>query len=296
MDTSALDWSLVRSFLAVIDEGSLLGAARKLGSYQPTLSRQIAQLEKQLGTALFERTGRGLIPTEAGNAIIEAARRMELAASDVEKSLKGVGKSLRGSIRISASEVVAHFLMPNCITNLRLAYPEIHVDLVASNVTSNLLRREADIALRMVDPTQGSLIARRIGDCPLGAFASSSYLSRRGRPIRAVDLMRHDLVGMDSDDSLLRGLRAFGMRLERSHFAVRTDDQVAYARLVEEGAGIGFLTHFTAARLKKVQQVLPRLVAPKMPLWLVTHREIRSSALIQATYEHLAAHLPTLIA
>jgi len=296
MDIERLNWTLLRSFLAVIDHGSLLRAARGLGTYQPTLSRQIGELEIQLGVPLFERTGRGLTPTVAGRSIVEAARRMAAASREIEETLRGTGDSKSGSVRVSASQVVANFLMPAFIAPFRVRHPGIQIDLVSSNEVSNLLRRQADIAIRMARPTQSSLIARRLADCPLGAFASERYLTRRGIPRRISDLAHHDLLGLDRDEYLLRGLQGAGILLSREAFSVRTDDQVAYARLVEEGAGIGFLAEFTARRLQGVQAVLPRLATAKMPLWLVVHREIRGSALIRTVYDALASGLPPLLA
>jgi len=295
MDMKRLDWMLLRSFLAVIDHGSLLGAARSLGTYQPTLSRQIGELESQVGVPLFERTGRGLTPTTAGRSIVEAARRMAAAATDIEEGLRGGATPSTGSVRVSASQVVANFLLPAFFATFRAKHPGIQIDLVSSNEVSNLLRRQADIAIRMVRPTQSSLIARRLADCPLGAFASETYLKRRGIPLRVSELAHHDLLGLDHDDYLLRGLQEAGLLLSRESFSVRTDDQVAYARLVEEGAGIGFLAEFTARRLQGVQAVLPRLSTAKMPLWLAVHREIRGSALIRTVYDALANGLPPLL-
>ena len=295
MDIQKLDWSLLRSFLAVIDHGSLRRAAKTLATYQPTLSRQIGELESQLGVPLFERTGRGLAPTSAGRSIVEAARRMAAAAMEVEEGLRGTRDSGSGVVRVTASQVVANFLMPEFIAAFRIRHPGIQIDLVSSNETSNLLRREADIAIRMVRPTPSSLIARRLADCPVGAFASRAYLKRRGVPRRVSDLAHHDLLGLDQDESLLRGLEEAGISLSREAFSVRTDDQVAYARLVEEGAGIGFLAEFSARRLRGVAAVLPRLAGARMPLWLVVHREIRGSRLIRTAYDALAQDLPGLL-
>jgi len=292
MEPAQLDWKLLRSFLAVIDTGSLLGAARSLGTYQPTLSRQIGELESQLGVPLFERTGRGLTPTLAGRSIVDAARRMALAASEVEERLRGVGAQSVGTVRVSASQVVANFLLPAFVAKFRSQNPGIHLEIVSSNEVSNLLRREADIAIRMARPTQSSLVARRLAQCPMGAFAAEKYLKRYGTPSRVADFAHHVLVGQDRDDHLLRGLQEAGVAMAREAFSVRTDDQVAYARLVEEGVGIGILAEFTARRLQGVKAVLPRFATASMPLWLVVHREIRGSPLIRTVYDSLAEDLP----
>src|SRR5687768_3888497 len=151
---SNFDWSLVRSFLAALDHGSLLGAARALGSTQPTLGRHIAELEAQLGVVLFERTGRGLLPTETALRLADSARAMENGAHQFARNLSGAQTGVSGTVRITASQPVACVVMPAILAQMRLALPEVQVELVASNEVSNLLRREADIALRMVQPQQ----------------------------------------------------------------------------------------------------------------------------------------------
>src|SRR6478752_10167764 len=157
--TTDFDWRLVRSFLAALDRGSLLGAARALRSTQPTVGRHVAELEAQLGVLLFERTGRGLLPTPMAQRLAEAARSMESAADQLARSVSGAQASVTGSVRITASQPVACLLLPPVLAQMRQALPEIQVELVSSNEVSNLLRREADIALRMVQPDQSSLVA-----------------------------------------------------------------------------------------------------------------------------------------
>jgi DNA-binding transcriptional LysR family regulator len=185
--------------------------------------------------------------------------------------------------------------LPACVAQLRVRHPGIEIEVVASNEVSNLLRRDADIALRMLQPTQESLLARRIAVMPMGAFASKTYLKRRGRPSRAADLGQHDLVGLDADDGLIQGLRDAGLALTRKAFAVRCDDQVACTRFVEQGAGIGFMPLFVARQLKSVERLLPKLPAPALPVWLVVHREIRGNPLIRTVYDTLAEAVPRVL-
>lgn len=211
------------------------------------LSRHVAELEAQLGTPLFERTGRGMSLTATALAIADAARQME---------------------------------------------PGIQLELIASNQITNLLRREADIAVRMVRPDQSSLVARKLGDVGIGAYAHERYLARTGAPRTLQDLSRHTLIGFARDDLILRGFSAMGLPVTREQFALRTDDQVAYGRLVAEGAGIGFLAHYAAAHLPGMRRVLPQLAIPPLPCWLVVHREIRSSRVVRRVYDFLAKRLP----
>ncbi|MEI7443426.1 MAG: LysR family transcriptional regulator [Burkholderiales bacterium] len=290
------DWSLVRSFVAVLDAGSLTAAARRTGMHQPTLSRHVAELEAQLQAPLFERTGRGVVPTAAALAIADAARRMQADAQSLAFTLAGRREATTGTVRITASRIAATWLLPPVIVRLQAAEPGIQVELVGSDALTNLLRREADIAVRMVRPDQGSLIARRMGDIPIVACAHRRYL-RDAPPLRTpTDLARHRLVGMDRDETIRKGFAAFGLPLDRDAFAVRTDDQIAYVRLVAEGAGVGFVTPYVLAQLPDVVRVLPMLEVPPLPCWLAVHREIRGNPVVARAWRVLVDALPAAIA
>jgi DNA-binding transcriptional LysR family regulator len=287
MEHNSLDWSLLRSFIAVLDAGSLLSAAKKLDAQQPTLSRHISELENQLGVALFERTGRGVTPTAAALAIADAARQMEVGANAVTHALTRRAMATQGSVRISASQVAATYLLPTIIASLQREEPGIHIELVASNQISNLLRREADIALRMVRPEQSSLIARKLGDVPICAAAHEDYLAEHGTPKTPRDLLLHKLIGYDRDETITRGFAKLGVDINRENFIVRTDDQAAYGRLVASGAGIGFVAQYNLGHWPGVKQVLPALRIPPLPCWLVVHREIRGNAIVRRVFDHL---------
>ena len=286
------DWTLVRSFLAVLDAGSLMGAARALGAQQPTLSRHVAELEAQLGAPLFERTGRGVLPTALALAIADAARQMEAGAEQLSRTLAGQRDATTGTVRITTSEVAACFLLPPVLARLQQAEPGIQVELVASNQISNLLRREADIAVRMVRPAQASLVARKLADIPIVACAHSGYLQRMGTPRAAADLLQHRLIGYDRDDTIERGFAQVGLPLPRENFVLRTDNQLAYGHLVAAGAGIGFVAAYNVRHWPGVRAVLPMLKIPPLPCWLAVHREIRSSAIVRRVYDFLAENLP----
>lgn len=292
----AFDWTLVRSFLAVLDAGSLMGAARRLGAQQPTLSRHVAELEAQLGAPLFERTGRGVLPTALALAIADAARQMEQGADTLARTLTRQREATTGTVRITTSMVAASYLLPPVLVALQQAEPGIQVELVASNQISNLLRREADIAVRMVRPAQGSLVARKLGDIPIVACAHAGYLKRQGSPRVPADLLQHRLIGYDRDDTIERGFALLGVVLPRQQFVLRTDDQVAYGRLVAAGAGVGFVAAYNLRHWPGVQPLLPMLQIPPLPCWLAVHREIRGSALVRRVYDFLAEAIPAELA
>ena len=285
------DWRLVPAFLAALEHGSLMGAARALGATQPTLGRHITELEHQLGVVLFERTGRGLRPTEMAHTLAQAARAMEAGAASLRRQVRGAESALAGSVRLTASQPVACGLLPPLLVRVRTALPQVQVELVSSDEVTNLLRRDADIALRMVQPDQASLIAKRVGKVTIGVFAHRDYLRRRGIPREPADLLAHDLVGDDRHDSILDGFAAMGLPITRAHFVLRTDDLVAQWQAVRAGLGIGFVADYWAASDTSVTRLLPSLRIPPLPMWLAVHREIRGNARIRAVYDLLAEGL-----
>ena len=289
------DWALVRSFLAVLDAGSVSAAAKRSGARQPTLSRHVAELEAQLGAPLFERTGRGVVPTGAALAIVDAARRMEDAALALGRGLASARSLTRGVVRVTTSQVAATWLLPAVLARLQREHPEIEIELVASNELTNLLRREADIAVRMVRPVQQSLIARKLGEIEIVAAAHQRYLAE-APPLRVPeDLVAHRLIGFDRDDAIIRGAARMGLVLSRGDFALRTDDQVAYGRLVAAGAGVGFVARYNLRDWPGVVAVLPTLAVGALPCWLAVHREIRSNPLVRTVYDFLASEIPPLL-
>ncbi|MES2951664.1 MAG: LysR family transcriptional regulator [Pseudomonadota bacterium] len=296
MPQKTFDWTLIRSFLAALDQGSLLGAARVLKTSQPTLGRHIAELESQLGVVLFERTGRGLVPTATALQLAEPARGMEAGALQLTRTLTGAQAQTTGTVRITASVPVAVQLLPPLLARMRLALPDIQVELVSSNEVSNLLRREADIAVRMVRPEQGTLVVKKIGNVALGAYAHRNYLARRSTIRQLTDLLQHDLIGSDTDVSILRGFQALGYAVGPEAFVLRTDDFIVQWQAVRAGLGIGFMADYMARTDPDVLRVLPDLLpVPDLPMWLAVHREIRTNRRIRAVYDFLAEALPHVI-
>jgi DNA-binding transcriptional LysR family regulator len=292
---SQFDWTLVRSFLAALEQGSLLGASRVIGASQPTVGRHISELESQLGVVLFERTGRGLQPTDMAIRLADSARSMEAGALQLQRSVSGADAGASGTVRITASQPVACVLLPPLLAKLQLLLPAIQIELVASNEVSNLLRREADIAIRMVQPDQSSLIAKRIGKVTLGVYAHRDYLQRRGSPQHASDLLEHTLIGSDRSEDILRGFAAMGYPLTREYFAFRSDDFLACWQALRSGVGIGFVADYLARTDTRIVRLLPSLKITPVPMWLAVHREIRTSKRIRAVYDFLGDEIPALL-
>ena len=292
---SLFDWSLVRSFLAVLEKGSLLAASRHLQLSQPTIGRHVAELESQLGLVLFDRNGRGLLPTEAAYHLAESARIMQSGADQLARNVLGADLGASGTVRITASQPVSCYVLPPLLAQMRLSLPDVQVELVASNEVSNLLRREADIAVRMVQPQQASIIARRVGKVTLRACAHQDYLRRRGVPRQPSDLLAHDLIGGDRNDDTLKGFAAQGLVVGREQFAFRADDLIVVWQAVRAGLGVGFVSEYLIRSDPAVIPVLPKLKIEPLPVWLAVHKEIRTSKRIRAVYDFLADALPAAI-
>ncbi len=285
---SSLDWSLVQAFLAVAETGSLSGAARVLASSQPTLGRHVRRMEQVLGLRLFERRARGLVLSEAGLAILPEAQAMRAAAGRMALLAAGQDRRLEGSVRITASEVVSHFILPPILARLRREEPGIQIDLDVSNATGNLLFGEADIAIRMYRPEQLEVITSHVTDLPLGIFAARSYLERAGIPASVEDMLGHDFIGYDRDQRIIDGMARMGWKLTRENFVMRTDDQAAYWHLVRAGCGIGIGQVLAVQDEPDMVRLFADLEIAPLPVWLTAHEAMRATPRIRRVWEALA--------
>jgi len=291
----SLEWSLLHSFLAVVEAGSLSSAAKSIRATQPTLSRHIRELEEELGTPLFVRAPRGLHPTTAALKLVDDARAIAAAVDAIVLKAWGQSTTLSGTVRITSSVMVANMWLPAMITEFRQIEPNIQIELVPSDQNQNLLRRDADIAIRMADPTQDALIARKLGTAPVSLFGARSYLDRRGRPKTMTELLQHDVLGFDRSEVILKLFASAGRIVHREAFPIRCDDQMVGWQLLLAGAGLGFAQDMLAAS----QPTLERLdfdLVPPMPVWLVTHEEVRSNARIRRVADFLASSIMNLLA
>ncbi len=289
------DWSLIEAFLAVAESGSLSAAARQLNASQPTLGRQIKQLEAALSVELFHRHPRGLDLTEVGHVILPNARTMHSAMQDIALKAAGRQTDLAGDVRLTTSVFMAHDCIPPILAELRRNHPEISIDLTPSDETENLLFREADIAVRMYRPEQLDVIAQHIGDLQLGVFAARSYLDRAGRPASPAELMEHDLIGYDRSDQIIRGMRQMGFPVTRDWFTTRCDNQSAYWQLLRAGCGIGFSQLGAAQRDPEIEHLFPDLPIPPLPVWLTAHEAMRQTPRIKVVWDALAQGLKPLV-
>lgn len=293
--TNTLDWSLWQVFVAVADTGSLSAAARRLGQSQPTIGRQVRRLEEDTGLDLFLRQPRGLDLTEHGRALLPAARRMAEASGEIALTMAGEDRGMAGTLRITASEIVAFHHLPPILARLRAEAPQMNIVLIPTDTSENLLFREADIAIRMYRPDQLDIVTRPLGGLAVGAFAAQSYLDRRGRPETQADLIDHDLIGFDRSDLILRGMREMGLHMDRDDFALRCDDQVTYWELIRAGAGIGFGQIAVARKSPEVVRLFPDLAIPPLPVFLAAHEAVRRTPRVALAWRILEEDLAPLL-
>lgn len=276
------NWDDLRLFLATARAGSSRASADELGVNQSTVSRRIAQLEKQSGVRLFDRQPSGLELTEAGEELFALAVEVEAGFATLDRRLQGRDLELRGPVRLTlpdflVTDVAAH-LVPFAKT-----YPHIEVELLVDNGFVNLTRRQADVALRLaIDPPE-HLIGRRIAPVMAGVYGAPDYLEGRGDPpdYGAMDWIRWEeqwrgvpaerWVDAHAGDAPVRG------RINTSH---------AHAELVARGLGVGVKACHTGdadPRLRRVGEVLDFGIW----LWILTHEDLKSTARVRALLRHL---------
>lgn len=277
--------------MVTAEEGSLSAAARALGMAQPTLGRQVDALEQELDVVLFERVGRGLTLTPSGLELLDHVRAMGEAANNVSLIAAGQSQSIEGKICISASDIYSVIALPPIIEKLRKMEPGIQIEIVASNKTSDLRRREADIAIRSYRPTEPDLIAKKIKDVPARLFATQEYLDRIGNPKTPYDLRNADFINITSGDALMEMLNTQGMSVTKDNFPILTEDFNVMWALVKQGLGIGILDGYLGDGDPDVVRVLPDLEVATFPVWLVAHRELNTSRRIRMVFDLLATEL-----
>lgn len=283
-----MDWTHIQIFLAVVEHGSLSGAARALGLSQPTLGRRLKAAEAALEVELFQRNPRGLSLTPSGEALLPAAQEMQAAAARLSLAAVAEETRLTGTVRITASDMVSHHLLPKIMARIRQAEPDIELELLASNASQNLLFRESDIAVRMYRPMQVDLIARHVADLRTGIFASRQYVAKNGIPMTVDDIGNHDFVGYDEDNSILDGMAKLGVHVDKHFFKTRCDQQVVHWELAKAGCGIGFTQRQVGLADNDMVQVLPDLPLQPMPVWLTAPMALRTNPRIRRVYDLLA--------
>jgi DNA-binding transcriptional LysR family regulator len=294
--TKPISWELYRSFLAVARTGSLSGAARSLQLTQPTLGRHIDELELALGTPMFTRSPQGLLPTETAANLVPLAKAMESAARAMERVASGSADAVAGVVRVTASDIVGAEVLPPVLADFAEQHPNIAFELHLSNRTEDLLQRDADIAVRMVRPTQTGLVARRLGHAVVGFHAHKDYLQAKGRPKTPAELKSLRLIGYDRTPipkGVIDQVAVFG---SPENFSLRTDSDLAHLAAIRAGYGVGACQIGIARRDPNLERVLPKAFALPLETWLVMHEDLSSSPRVRTLFDHLAKGLKAYLA
>jgi len=290
------NWEWYRSFAAVLQTGSLSAAGRAMGMTQPTVGRHIDSLESALQLKLFTRSFDGFAPTDAALELKPYAATLVSAAAALRRTASGHGDGVRGTVRLTASETVGVEVLPPILTALRRQHPALVIELVLSNQADDLLRREADIAVRMFPPQQDALVAQRVGGIELGLHAHADYLAAHGTPASVAELRRHTLIGFDTETAFIRQMQARYPMLSRAGLALRADSDLANLAAIRAGYGIGICQTALAARNPAIRRVLPKAFSHKMDTWIAMHEDLRASTRCAVTFAALAAGLKDYIA
>lgn len=285
------DWDLCRTFIAILRQGSLSAASRSLGLTHPTVRRHLEELEAELGTPLFVRSPSGLVPTEVARALREPAEAMEAAYEQFIRMGSGAGDAMTGTVRITASEVMGAEVLPPILARLRKDYPGLQFELALSDDVADLLRRDADLAVRMVRPRQVDLLARKVGAVKVGLYAHKTWLDAHGLPPSLEALLQSgQLIGYDRSRVLLDAFAAQQFRLARKDFGLRSDSALAQLAAMRAGLGAAVCQCPLANRDPALVRLFPEVDVP-LEIWLVSHPSLRSSQRVRTCIEVLAREL-----
>ncbi len=288
------DWNHVRAFLVTAEEGSLSAAARALAITQPTLSRQVSALEQEMGVTLFERVGKGMALTAGGEQLLEHAREMGEAATALSLAASGQSQCLEGRVTVSASEIDALLRLPAIVTQLQLLEPGIQIEIIATNESSDLKRREADIALRSYRPTQGDLIAKKVCEERVWFYGSREYLAQLSAHEPEQFFTALKIIGFDQTEQLLSVVQQAGWPVDKRNIGLVSHSHMVHWQLVKAGAGVSLFPEQIGREESDIEIVRPELGPPvTVPLWLVCHRELRTSPRVRRVFEILADALAT---
>jgi DNA-binding transcriptional LysR family regulator len=291
-------WDLFQSLHAVLQAGSFSGAARVRGLTQPTLGRHIEALEQNLGAPLFVRSPRGLTPTDLAESIRPHLEEMASASAAALRDASGAADSSKGVVRVAASDIMGVEVLPQILAGFQDKHPDITIELVLSNKAEDLSRRDADIAVRMMRPTQGSLVARKVGTTEIGFYATAGYIERRGMPSSMDELEDgHTVIGFDRHRPQLEALAGLdlGREITRDIFDLRTDNDVAQVAAVRAGIGIGAVQHAVARRAGLVP-VLANAFHFELEIWIAMHENLKGSKRMRLMFDHLVEGMAGFVA
>jgi DNA-binding transcriptional LysR family regulator len=284
------DWTLLRAFQATASTGSLSAAARKLGLTQPSLSRQIAALEAQMGVGLFDRVGRRLVLTPLGRQLAEHATRMEVAAQGFALTAAAQEEWTK-PVTLSVTDVIAAYTLPRIIQSVQARAPDVRLNIIVTNRFSDLHRREADIALRHAPPVGAGLRGDPLPDAQAGFYASRAWVTQHTKAETWADVLRGGLLGGDDPEQFAAYLTGIGLPTTPRDFRLCADSSVALWEMAQAGLGVCAMLTDVAQNFPQMLRLLPNHPAITVPFWIVTHEQLYDSPRIRLVREGLCAAL-----
>jgi DNA-binding transcriptional LysR family regulator len=292
------DWNDLRHFLAVARAGTTLGAARALGVSQPTVVRRVAALEAACGVALFDRHSSGYALTEDGRSVLPLAERVEAEVGALSNTLAACARKATNAIRLTAAEnLVNDFVLP-ALANFRAKFPNAKVQLIATDAKLDLMRGEADVALRagIARPEDGDLVGRRLPDPAWAVFGSRSYIAEAGRPAGAEELDGHALIGGEGEIVHLPAMRWLAEAAPQASVVWRANTLTSLHAAVRAGLGLSVLPCMIAGRDPELVQCFPPPPELDSEMWIVTRPELRDDPCVRALMSLIAERLTELAA
>ncbi len=281
------EWEHLQTFLVAAREGSFTKAAHRLGVSQPTVSRRIEELELSLGAELFIRHSRGLRLTDRGASLFGSAEGLDSQVKEAFRRVRRRTLAPEGTVRVSVNEPLGVYVLPDSFARISSQYPKIELEVIVDNGATDLTRREADLAVRMFEPKQGDLVAKKLGHVPIWFFASTSYV-KRYQPQGDFDVTSFPTIGMDQDPSWPRMLRELG--LSHTDFPFRTDSLIL--QVAAAVAGIGIVgTHPKIGKKLGLVRVFPNFALPGYDVWLVHHHGLRHDLGVRTVAKELETDL-----
>lgn len=290
-DQPEVSWNWLRSLVAVVNSGSLSAAARATKATQPTIGRHIRALEKQLGETLFDRRPDGLVPTARGTEIYERAAAVDEAITGLTSSIGSRSPAVSGVVRITSSLNFTVELLPALVTELLRENPQLQIELIPSDEVRNLLRREADLAVRLARPTQPEVIASKVGEVTLGLYAHRDYLARRGTPRTASQFSKHDLIGYQDAAATVARLAEIGLQIDPAQVRICSENLLTLVAILRAGCGIGACDVWLANRHPELRRVMPRVDVATWPVWIAAHDDLHRSRRFRLVFDYLSDRL-----
>lgn len=293
-----MDWDKLRIFHAAAEAGSFTHAADKLRMSQSAISRQVSNLEKELGIPLFHRHARGLVLTEQGELLNRTAIDVLHKLSHVELLLNETKNRPQGELRVTAPLGLGSVWLSEQLRDFFELYPDIGIQLILTDDQIDIAMREADVAIWASEPTQAELIRRPLFTMHTHGFASTSYVRQNGTPKTLADLDEHRLVSHSGNPPThlqgINSLETLGREgQEPREPTFRANSVVAIKYAINAGIGIGIVPDYLAAEEQNLVRVLPQIELPTMPIYFVYAEEMRASKRLEVFRDFLIAKAKT---